>query len=970
MYAMKPLLLLFGIFLLSLQTIAQTNNNCNFSATPEIQQPTCAGTNNGSIRLNIDNPLGLLLTFKWSKLLGVASIPLPTLLSNVANGLSAGDYRVIISNGLCSDTLTINLPEPDPIQILDTAICGIGGVINLKDRIKGGNGNYRINVNSVFGNAFSCANCDNPSINLDKTSILDITVRDNKGCESKRNITLEVLDSLKAITTIIDETCTANGAITVRATGGSGSYRYALGNSTANTQADPTFRNLVGNRTYNVQVLDTKLCRTEEKAFIKKRPTNTPVNIQTQDATCYGSKDGVIRVQPNTSNSNITGYTLNARDATPQNQPEFKNLRSDTYTVYVLEGPDCYVPYTATINEPDSMSVNANASDANCPGEPDGSVELLAKGGNNGYQYSIDGVNYQSNSRFENLSANTYPAFAKDRKGCTATSSFKVDEPETPAINTGVSASCMDGSTGSIVIIDVGGFLDGEYRYSLDSIHWQMSNIFEELAPGVYTVYVQDPVGCIYTVTAVVPEIAAPGVYFDTKPTSCPDSEDGSVTVEVTTNGETSDFLYSLDGENFSPQHTFQHLAAGDYKLYVRDSVDCFFTYPFSIGQAAAPAITLATENTSCFDGKDGKVIIQTQGGKAPFTYALNGTRFQTSPTFDGLGASTYLALVRDGNGCLFANEVSVNQPSKITPNFTVVNETCNNSNGVLVCQPSGGTAPYHYRWNVGDTTAILTSLQAGNYVVSISDANHCLIVADQKIENLPGPLVIGDLTNVPCNGMPKGAIDLNVFGGTQPFRYLWSNGQSSKKINNLSAGNYTVTVTDKNQCASIKTFNLYEPAPIELQTQTGMSNGLWYINLICAGGAPPYVYQWSTGETTEDIFNLKAAEYSVTVTDQQGCSQLLSILVGSTATQEPAWASAVRIFPNPATEEVHIEIATAELNDLQVILYDMTGKKVLAPATWSGNQWTLRVAHLPKGVYLLKMERAAGILYRKIVLQ
>ncbi len=967
---MKQLLLLFGIMALSWMASAQTTNNCNFSVSPEMQAPSCAGTEDGVIRLNLDNPLGLLLTYKWTKLLGIVPLPLPSILSNVATGLSGGDYQVIVSNGLCSDTLNINLPEPAPIQILDTALCGIGGIINLKDRIRGGNGDYRITANSLLGNTINCNDCEDPSINIDKLSVLNVLITDRKGCQTQRQMAIEVLDSLKAFATVVDETCTENGAITVRASGGSGTYRYALQNITSNTQAESTFRGLAGNRTYTVHVQDNKFCRTQENVFVQKRPTNTQVALQTQDVSCYGAKDGFIRVQPNTTNSRITGYALNSLTATAQNQPEFRNLRSDAYVVYVLEGEDCYVPYKVNINEPDSMTLNASATDANCPGSSDGVVLLQANGGNNEYQYSIDGVRFQNNNRFVNLDAGTYPAFARDRKGCTASTSFLVDEPEPPGIGTDVTASCTAENTGSIVVVDIGDWLEGEYRFSLDSTHWQTNKIFSGLAPGTYTVYVQDPNGCVFTVTAIVPAIAAPGVFFKTQQPSCPDAENGVVTVEVTTNGNTQDYFYSINGEQFTPNNTLQNLAAGDYQLFIRDSFNCLFTYPFTIEAAEAPNILLTSEAATCFDGKNGKVKIQTQGGKAPFTYALNGIQFQPNPVFDGLGASTYLAIVRDANGCLFANEVSVAQPAAITAHFTSVDETCNNSNGAIACQPSGGTAPYRYRWDLGDTIAVITNLQAGNYRVSISDANNCLIVANETLQNLPGPIVIGDLTQAPCHGTPKGAIELSVFGGSQPFRYLWSNGSSMPQLHDLQAGNYTVTVTDKNQCTSIKTFNLYEPAPIELQSQTGMSNGLYFVNLICNGGAQPYQYQWSNGETTEDLFNLKAATYSVTVTDQQGCTQVHSVTVGTTALQEPEWAKSVKIFPNPATETIYILIEAARKTKTTLQLLDATGKNVLAPTVMQDDQTHLPVAHLPKGVYVLRLARAEGMLHRKIVVQ
>lgn len=970
-YTMKQLLLL--IFWCLLFANAVDAQNCNFRATPIVTQPSCAGVADGVVRLNIENPLTVVLTYRWLKILDIP-LPLPALLTNVATGLSVGDYQVIISNGLCADTLKVNLPEPKPLQVLDTALCGIGGVVNLADQIVGGNGTYKLNVTPILNSDYTCKDCDAAPVTVSqKLNVFDVEVFDQKGCQTKRQVSVEVLDSLKATTTVVDETCTANGAITVRAVGGSGRYQYALDNTTSNTpiQAqEATFKNLRGNTNYNIRVNDVKGCRTEKQERVRYNPKFTPATVAVQDASCYGSKDGIIKVSPTTTSNTISGYTLNNPDATMQREPVFNNLPPNTYTVYVREGADCYVGYPAKINEPDSLEFSVATTETNCPGSDDGVLSLQANGGNGGYQYSIDGTNFQPRNIFNNLEAGNYKVVVRDRKGCSAIDVATVDEPEAPNVGPKVTASCPDDSTGSIVIVESGKLLYGSYAFSLDSINFQRENLFDGLAPGIYTVFVRYPDGCVYKVTAIVPEVKAPAVFFRLQHASCPGADDGSVVVEVTANGETKKYSYSIDGENFIPRNAFKDLTAGDYNLYIRDSSDCIFTYPFTIQEPQAPTLTLLSQNTSCFGGKNGKIVVQTKNGQPPFTYALNGINFQTSHIFDGLGASSYVVVVRDNNGCLYSQEASVDQPNRIQAAFTIVNETCGAQNGVLVCTPSGGTVPYRYRWETGDTTSVLTGLYADKYEVSISDVNNCLTVANAEVKSQPGPLVIGDVTNAPCFGMPKGAIELSIIGGEKPFKFNWSNGLREQKIYNLTAGNYTVTVTDQNQCASVKLFNLYEPAPIALEAQIGPSNGLWFINLVCSGGAPPYIYQWSTGETTEDVFNLKPAAYSVTVTDQQGCSQNLKVTVGTNATHEPQWASAVRIFPNPTQNFLNIIIETTDQQESQIQLFDINGKLALPLQKMFENQATLNLSQLPKGVYLLRLQRAAGVLYRRVVVQ
>ncbi|MDX1941004.1 MAG: T9SS type A sorting domain-containing protein [Saprospiraceae bacterium] len=962
---------LFVFFYLQIraQSTDNTQNNCGFGLAPLIKEPTCPNTQDGSITINSLVPL-TDLRFFWTR----NGVPLPIpILSNTASNLATGTYQVIVRGLLCSDTLDFKIgPPPILAGVLDTAICDVKGVVNLLQRVEGGNGSFQItSVQSVYGNAVDCNTCE-PEVPIDSTSRFSVVFRDKNGCEANRDVLVQVFDSLKTQAEIVtDETCTENGAITMRTSGGSGdarNYRYLFNNSNTE-QLQPTFKNLKGNEVYRIQVIDVgaKGCRAIDTVRIGRNPQNTPVMVTIDNVRCYGEKNGKIRLQPASLNA-ITGYALNSLTAAVQPNPAFENLPPGEYKVFVLEGPDCYVPYPVRITEPEPLNLQAAVTDPNCPGQP-GSAELSATGGNGNYSFALNNGAFQFRNVFENLRPGNYKVIVRDRLGCENKDVFTVGEPESPPIAADVTASCPGDSSGAIVIVEGGKLLYGDYLFSLDSMSWQQQNLFEGLAPGQYTVFVWYPDGCIYKVIAIVPQVNAPGVFFRIQHNSCPESADGSIVVEIT-NGQSDDYLYSLDRDTFINKNGFKDLAAGDYYIYLQDSLECVYGYPFEIKAPEAPAINLVAQNVSCFGGKDGKITIQITGGQAPFTYALNSANFSPNNTFTGLGAIEYAALVRDANGCIFGENMLLSEPPPIQVNFTVVDETCGNQNGVLVGFPSGGTAPYRFFWNTGDTSAVLTMLDAGSYQLTVTDQKNCKHPVEAKVQNIPGPVVLGEITDVPCNGSASGAIQLTVIGGSEPLSYKWSNGLRSDKIYNLAAGNYTVTVTDSHQCLNVKTFSLYEPAPLELSAQTGASGDLWFINLMIEGGIPAYTYIWSHGETTEDVFNLKAGDYRVTVTDRGGCSQTLSVEVGTTSITDPDWAAYVNIFPNPTKHKIKIVIDAPTFAESKIKLFDIAGRLILPEKIFREQPMELDLEQFPAGVYLLQIEREKAFLYRRIVKQ
>ncbi|MCE2496194.1 MAG: SprB repeat-containing protein [Flavobacteriales bacterium] len=196
---------------------------------------------------------------------------------------------------------------------------------------------------------------------------------------------------------------------------------------------------------------------------------------------------------------------------------------------------------------------------------------------------------------------------------------------------------------------------------------------------------------------------------------------------------------------------------------------------------------------------------------------------------------------------------------------------------------PTGGIPPYQVLWSTGSTNDAIVYLSSGAYGVTVTDDNGCSLKNNFNI--LVGVELLtlaGTEFNSPCAGANAGSVITTVSGGTLPFSYTWSNGATTPSLAGLGPGSYTVWVSDVDGQTYFKAFFIQEPfSPLAISTLTGpefpigAANG--YANALASGGVPPYTYLWSNGATTTSIDQLSAATYTVTVTDDYGCSVIAS---------------------------------------------------------------------------------------------
>ncbi|MBL0051842.1 MAG: SprB repeat-containing protein [Bacteroidetes bacterium] len=276
------------------------------------------------------------------------------------------------------------------------------------------------------------------------------------------------------------------------------------------------------------------------------------------------------------------------------------------------------------------------------------------------------------------------------------------------------------------------------------------------------------------------------------------------------------------------------------------------------------PLATCSGTDVLCNGGSDGSASVTATGGTAPYTYLWsNGS---TDASITGLTAGSYTVTVTDATGCISSCTHIVGEPTALTATCSATDASCGLATGTAMVVAADGTAPYSYSWSNGSTDASITGLAAGVYTATVTDANGCIATCESTVNNLNGPVITCSSSDVTCNGGADGEASVSVSGGVGPLTFLWSNGSTDASITGLTAGSYTVTVTDGNGCVAMCTSTITEPTALTAtcsatDASCGAATGTAMV--VAADGTAPYSYSWSNGSTDASITGLTAGVYS-----------------------------------------------------------------------------------------------------------
>lgn len=834
-------------------SISSTNESCSYS-------------NNGTATVT---PAGgtAPYTYLWSP--GAMNTATVT-------GLASGTYNVTVTdNKGCSVTLIATITEPPVLSVnlvnIVNVSCLGGNNGSVKATPTGGTAPYTYNW-SPGGQTTQTAT--GLSAGTYTGSVID-----NNGCQVNSTVTITEPSSAVSATAVINNvSCSggSNGSIILTPAGGTPPYTYlwSTGSLSSTLSGKPA-------GTYSVTIKDSKNCQTTYTYTITQ-PVILTVTMTKTIVSCNGGSDG-------TATANVTGGTAPYTYSwipSGGTSATATGLSIGSYTVHVIDAEGCAKNGAVNITQPSLLVAHSTSIGETCTYLDNGSANATATGGSPGYTFSW-APGGQTTNNITGLASGNYTVTAMDSKGCTSTSVATVTQPVPLSItfSSQTNVSCFGGNNGSVSATPAGGTPNYSYSWMPGGA---TTNTISGLSAGTYTLTITDSKGCQVQNTVTILQPAAPvSVSTSSTPATCYGGSNATAT--AIGNGGTSPYTYHWMPGNL-PGQTLSGLSAGTYTVTAIDASGCSNTNTVVVNQAAQIVLTTSTVNSNC-GTPTGQATVSVSGGASPFTYSWSPSGGNAATT-TGLVSGSYVVTVTDNNGCSATQFANINDNAGPTATiFSIINVSCNGGNdGAASVGVAGGTGPFTYTWTpFGGNAPTATNLTAGTYTVTVLDANGCQSNATTSPDILqPPPIVISITTgNVNCFGGNNGTASAAVSGGTPGYSYLWMpGGLTGASVSNLTAGTYTLQVTDNHSCQQSSVFTITQPSaaltisavPTSVSCFGGNNGGA---TLTATGGTPAYNYSLMPGGFNgQNVSNLTAGTYTVSVTDLKGCSATNTVTV------------------------------------------------------------------------------------------
>ncbi|EJF54025.1 hypothetical protein SapgrDRAFT_2359 [Saprospira grandis DSM 2844] len=521
--------------------------------------------------------------------------------------------------------------------------------------------------------------------------------------------------------------------------------------------------------------------------------------------------------------------------------------------------------------------------------------------------------------------------------------------------------SCKASVDGSITATVVeGGTAPFNYLWSDNQTTATAAN----LSAGSYMLTLTDDNGCQAFDSLYISEPdSAISALTSSQMASCFGATDGSLAAQAF--GGTAPYSFAWSSSVATANAS--NLAAGIYSLTITDAKACELVVQDSVLQPDSIELSFTATMTSCFSSQDGQAVVLASGGTAGYSFLWSNG--ETTAAVNNLAPLSYMVTVTDANGCENMDSVVIDHPSFYGANISVDHVTCrNDSDGSAMAAAYGGTPPYSYLWDDASATAdaVVNNLAAGSYYVTVTDANGCPQVNLAEIRE-PGSDLVAVLlsgSGTSCHNSSDGVLYLATSGGWQDSSYAssWSNGVSGigfDSLSNLAAGSYQVTVTDFEGCTDTASIEVYSPDPLVVNLTIidapcfACENGsIGAANL--TGGTPPYQYSWPNGTSGDSLTNLSAGNYTLTITDGNGCE-----LITTATVNEPPVSVAhldlaeLQLFPNPNNGQFNLQFS-AGIYRLE--LFDGLGRKIFDQKMGGEQQLQLHIPKLAAGMYWLRL--------------
>lgn len=851
---------------------------------PTIVNVACFGESTGAIFLTVQGAAPF--SYNWS---GPGVIPNPNL-QNISN-LVAGTYMVTVTDGnSCIRVSTYEVGQPIAALTANlTSVTPVSCAGENDGEIEvtpiGGTGPYTFNWTPGLPNT------GNPT--EVPAGTYDLQIVDANSCVFSLN-DIQVTSPLPLTVTLVNlvnETGAGNnGSIDISVTGGTGAYNY-LWQGPGGPYITQDLNNLASG-TYNLTVTDANGCVQTFSAEIIK-----PLNIAIDQIVhpCGGQGDGSISISISGGEPPFAFFW--AGPGGPYFTEDLSGLSGGTYSLTVTDFVGTQASIQATLVEPAIPLEIASATVINptAPNICNGAVVLNSIVGGTP-PYTFYWSNTATTPQINNLCSASYTVTVTDFNGCQVIQTFDVQFVALPLIldlNASQNVSCFGADDGTWTISIEGGLAPFTFNYSDTFSTLSLDGVVtrNDLAAGVYSCTITDSANPPQTmiVNRSINQPAQLSMSLLQIFPATGTANNGAI--NTTLLGGTPNYAYQWSNGFGGPDPV--NLGENCYSLTVVDANSCVNQFT-DICVPRFEVDGFSVTDNFCQSGDEGAIVVSVSGGiNEPLTYTWIGPNGQTlqadTNQVSNLPSGMYTVYVTDALGVTtVAQTIEVGFESEVVAEATATSDyngwqvSCpGESDGSAQVAVLDGQSPFTYQWlgGLGSQTTV-SGLGEGVYHVVVTDGLGCKDTASVSLQAPPPAEFEADITPVGCTGEGNGQIFIDLFGGNGDVAFLWDDPKKQKTnpIIFLTGGVYTVTITDANGCKQSASFEVPEPAPLEVELVSTPDDGnqTGAMLAIVSGGTAPYAYQWNTGrpgDNDELSEGLSAGEYAVLVTDANGCT-------------------------------------------------------------------------------------------------
>ncbi|MBS1651432.1 MAG: gliding motility-associated C-terminal domain-containing protein [Bacteroidetes bacterium] len=843
-------------------TTTQTNVTC-FSLCNGAALATAGGGSGG-------------LTYSWS--------PMGSTTQSVS-ALCAGSYTVNVKDGNgCSTSSVVSITQPTSITAIFNATNPSSCTVNngsICATASGGLGPAYAYSWSPSGGTGGLTNC---YTNLGAGSY-SVIIKDGAGCTT--TLTSFLTNPLGPTLTLNSTSITCFGANTGVASGtatGTGPFTFTWSPVVPFTSVgNISTASGINAGTYNLSSTDALGCITSSNITVTQA-SSVSVSSIISNLSCNSICNGSITLNTSGGTPAYTYSWLPSGSITSgQGTGTVTSLCAGNYTVNVSDTKSCTVSHTFVLTQPTTISITTTLSNVLCNSLCNGSITANAVGGTAPLSYTwlpIGAFTGSATPAVNNLCPNSYTVIVKDGNLCTTQTIVNITQPTSlTAVLTKTNATC-NGSCNAVAQYSISGGTPG-YSYSWSG-SGATTSMVNNLCSGNYTVVATDANGCSVSQGFTLTSPSVFSAALTPSNPSCNGLCDGAITSTLTGAQGTVTYVWAPVGVGASPNS----LCFGNYTLTATDANGCKAYATTILNNPPLMLANVSMSNPLCNGACNGIAVsapVNNQGA-VTYTWLPSGS---SSATNTALCAGTYTVILTDSKNCQITQTFALTNPALLNVNSSVGPSTCGSSNGSITVLASGGTPAYNYTWSppVISTSSVVTSLPAGIYTVSVTDANGCTNTVSIPLSNANGPSSAPIITtSVSCNGQCTGAASVNVsgiVGGTPGYTVSWVSPpapSASNPLTGLCAGSYTAQVIDVNSCKLFVGTTIAQPSAISMlanvspPTCIGVCNGS--IALSVSGGVPSYNYTWAPAALNSPTFTSACVGvYTVNISDANACS-------------------------------------------------------------------------------------------------